>query len=127
MTMAPEIADIDDSAFRGDTVLFEITVSRQGQLANLAGGSYWCTGKWWRSSSTDTDALFQVTQVATAQGVITNPSPGVLHVVLTPAASAGLPARDSPVQIDMQWREPTGDVWTVASGVLTFRADVTRS
>jgi hypothetical protein len=123
----PEIAIIDDEAFRGDTVIFEITVTRQGQLANVSLGQWWCTGKWWRNSTSDTDALFQLTATPTAQGAITNPSPGVLRVHLKSAASATLPPLDSPVQIDVQWQEPSGDVWTVASGTLTFRADVTRS
>ena len=125
--MPPEIAVIDDTAFRGDTVEFEITVVKQNAPADLTDGHWWCTGKWWRSSTSDTDALFQVTETPTAQGVITSPAAGVLHVKLEPAASAGLPARDSPVQIDVQWEEATGEVWTVASGTLTFLADVTRS
>ncbi|HEY1292945.1 MAG TPA: hypothetical protein VGJ60_07700 [Chloroflexota bacterium] len=125
--LPPEIAEIDDACFRGDTVVFEITVARQGALADLSEGQWWCTGKWWRNAVDDTEALFQVTQLGSDQGVITNPSPGVLRVQLTPAASAVLPPLDSPVQIDVQWREPTGEVWTVASGTLTFRADVTRS
>src|SRR5262245_45104098 len=125
--MPPDIALIDDQAFRGDTVLFEITVVRQGELADLSGGHWWCTGKWWRSSTDDSDAIFQVSADMNAQGVITNPSQGVLHIKLSPGASNSLPALDSPVQIDVQWQDTLGDVWTVASGTLTFRADVTRS
>lgn len=125
--MPPEIAIIDDTAFRGDTVLFEITVIRQGEYADVSQGEWFCTGKWWRSSTDDQDAIFQVTSAVNAAGVITNPALGVLHVRLNPAASASLPGADSPVQIDVQWHEPTGEVWTVASGTLTFLADVTRS
>lgn len=123
----PAIAIINDEAFRGDTVVFELTVVRQNALADLSQGQWWCTGKWFRDSVSDADALFQVSATPTTQGSITNPSAGVLHITLTPAASSALPAQDSPVQMDVQWREPTGEVWTIASGTLTFRADVTRA
>jgi hypothetical protein len=113
--------------FRGDTVAFQITVLQQGQLADLSSSHYWCTGKWFRDSIDDAEALFQVDETDNAMGMITNPSQGVLQVQLTPAASAALPPLDSPVQIDVQWNPPTGEVWTVASGTLTFLADVTRS
>jgi hypothetical protein len=125
--LPPEIAEIDDSGFRGDTVLFEIQVVRQGQLADVSSGQWWCTGKWFRDSIDDSDVIFQVTGTMSIQGIITNPGAGILHIKLTPDASASLPPRDSPVQVDVQWRESNGDVWTVASGTLTFRADVTRS
>lgn len=120
-----QIAQIKETAFRGDSIEFEVTVAKNGAPADLGQGHYWCTGKWYRDDD-DAAALFQITEVDTPSGVITNPAPGILHVHLRPIASSTLPT-GSPVQIDVQWQDPALDIWTVASGAIVFKGDVTRT
>jgi hypothetical protein len=129
--LPPSIATIRDTAFRGDTVLFELTVYQQGTLVDFSQGHLWCTGRWLRQFVDDqSNILFQVTESPSLQGQVVATGPGTVRVRLAPAASVQLPPYDSPVQIDVQWWQPVGadgDVWTIGSGTLTFLADVTRS
>lgn len=120
------LAQIDDEAFRGDTLEFEVAVAREGTPVNFGtlGTRLWCTGKK-RRTDPDTSADFQVTEVQSDQGWVRQTATGTLLVTLTPAAT--WPLRGA-IQVDVQYMDPSDESeWTVASGQFNFLLDVTRT
>lgn len=119
------IAIINEEAFRGDTVTFDVTnIKKGGAAVDFTGCSFWCTGKRSRGLA-DAAAVFQVTGTLNAQGQVTAPESGKLSVKLLPAATSTLPAARTELQIDVQYKDLLNDVWTVASGILMIEPDVT--
>jgi hypothetical protein len=138
------IAIIAETAFRGDTVLLDITVRKAGVLADVSLSNFAATAKRSRANP-DSAAVFQLTatntgpnswtQACSALGVVqapgslgslTSPTLGVIHVRIAPLATAGLTAGvDADLQFDLEYSEPSGDVWTVGSGDILFTGEVT--
>lgn len=121
------IATIAEQAYRGDTVTFDVINIKRGGVTvpfTAGGYSFWCTGK--RAvTAADVDAVFQVTGTVGAKGSVTAPIDGKLSVKLLPPATSALAPVVTDLQVDVQYKDPAGDVWTVASGVLTILPDVT--
>lgn len=89
-------------------------------------GELWCTAKRLAHLSLpgDTSKLFQVTKSGGGI-VVTDAAQGRFKVVLTPAITSLLPADQ--IYVDLQGLDDTGKVRTLATGVFTVKADVTRA
>lgn len=108
---------------RGDTKVLTITVTRDGQPYDLTGHTLWLTAK---RTPTDADsaAVFQLS--TTAGGItITNAAGGVARAEIAPTHTESLPAVVNRLVYDVQIADGTGGVYTVASGELVVRPDVT--
>jgi len=110
--------------FRGDSLRFAVTVTREGAPVDLTGGKMWMTAK---RSPADADALavFQVSSPADGI-VITHADAGLAEITIPPAATNSLTAVTRLVY-DIQLLEAVGLVTTLETGYLTVNVDVTRA
>ena len=109
---------------RGDTKTFEFTVTKERTKAvwNLASHTAWFTAKR-KITDLDAEAVFQKTSAA---GDITFPDAanGRLDVKVEPADTSSL-TKDEVLLWDLQIKDASSNVYTVASGTLRVSRDVT--
>lgn len=119
---APDFSDFKLRRVAGDTVKLDVAVTRNGSAVSLVGASLWCTGKT-ATSLADSAAAFQKTIGA---GItVTNAAGGLATVVIAAADTVGI-LTQTDLFVDIQLLESSGDVTTVAAGVLSVYPGVTR-
>jgi hypothetical protein len=107
------------SMFRGNTMVFDFSITLGGNPFDLTGAGLWFTAK---TSPAATAVVFQktlgtgITVTDAAQGT------GVIH--LEPGDTSGLPSRQVPLYFDLEI-EVAGAVYTVAAERLVVEPDVT--
>lgn len=109
---------------RGDTAIFTMTVNAySGAYLDLTGAEVWFTAKYgW--NDTDDEAVFQKT---VGDGVtITDPTNGEIEIQLEQADTATI-VDSVRLRYDVQVRDVSGGIYTVASGLLKVVPDVTRT
>lgn len=112
----------DLSIVRGDTVLIDLTVTRDGAPVSLSGASLWWTAK---RRTSDADAAAVIAKTTAAGITVTDAPGGKARVTITAAETAAL--TDTLLYWDAQVRETSGTVSTVASGQVAIAPDVTRA
>jgi hypothetical protein len=123
------VATIAEEAFRGETIVFEVTVIRDGVLEPFDSNTYtmWCTAKRSRTH-TDAQAVFQITDLAGPLGGISVSAPGVLRVQINPAATDVLSLHDTRLQMDVKFQLPDGiSEFVAASGEMLIKVGVTNA
>lgn len=111
-------------ATRGDSETYLLTITEDAAPLDLTSAEIWMTVKK-RFGDTDDLAVFQKT---TADGItITDGVGGLATVQLSPADTAGLPARRVQLLYDVQVKVLDGRVLTPIAGTLTVEPDVTLS
>jgi hypothetical protein len=110
----------DLDAVRGDTNLYDGTVTRDGAPLPLDGCTLKLTVKR-NELDVDADSVFQL--VAGEGITITNAANGLYAVEIEPALTLGLPERA--FHYDVQLTEPAGRVTTIVTGLLRLAGDVT--
>jgi hypothetical protein len=109
---------------RGDTVLFNIQITKNSVAFPLSGCELWFTGKYAYSDG-DIAAVFQKT---IGDGItITSALAGQATMALSPADTDSLPDVKTLLLYDVQLKDANDLVYTVASGSLVVTPDVTRS
>lgn len=123
--MADPFSDFKQQVARGDTVLFDATITRPpgGPPVSLASATLVCTGRRTLEEPA-ADAVFRLTL---GDGiVVTNPTAGQCRVTIPADATAGLP--DWPALfVDLELTESDGRVSTPLRGRLVLSPDVSRS
>ena len=109
---------------RGDDRTFTAVAELDGAAQNITGWSIWVTGK----AALDNDALDAAAlfQYSIGAGVtVTNAATGTWSWTLAGADTDALTA-DTTINVDIQYKNAAGAVWTAATGKLTFYREVTR-
>src|SRR5690242_14420560 len=122
-------ASTDDPIARGDTIKFDVAITRSGNAVDLTGATFKVTGRHTPDESSDLTAIFQKT---IGSGVtVTSAAGGTIRVQLDPADTANLSVSLSTyekiIYVDVQMVESDGTVSTVARGTLTIVSDITRT
>lgn len=118
----PNRADIP--FWRGDGLVFDVTVTSEGAAVDLSTYDIWCTGKRALSES-DADAVFQVTKTA-GDIVISGAGNNVATITVPASDTVGLTVPLT-LYYDVQIKAPAGQPITVAWGQLAIGQDVTRA
>lgn len=107
----------------GDTHTIEIVLEEEGQPIPLTGLNAEFTAK---INKTDADNALTNISKSLGSGIeFTDPDNGVLLVTLSPSDTDWL-EKDTAFFWDVQLDDGPEDVFTVASGTVTFTADVTQ-
>lgn len=115
-------------ATRGDTAIFDVTVTRfnpvteEDEIVNLTGAKAWFTVKRNRND-VDANAVVQRNSELNPSEVLITPVQGLIQVTLLPADTQDL--KDRWLRYDVQVKEASGVVTTVASGRLELIHDAT--
>jgi hypothetical protein len=112
---------------RGDSAEWEFPVLKaDGTAQDITGCSFRFTVKG-RVDDLDDDAVISAT-TANGKCVITNAAAGLMEVRLVPADTDALAVYPPTVLLwDLQVRDAASKVWTVASGKLLVRPDISRT
>lgn len=118
--------DFTFTIFRGDDRSITIAaLQADGVTAqNITGWALWFTGKL-AIADADVAAVFQRT-VAGGGITITNAVGGLATVTLVPANTDSL-TQDTTLFCDLQGKDGSGKIYTLATGKLVVQAEVTRS
>ena len=110
--------------YRGDTAEFRVTaLDIDGNPLNLTGASAWFTAKR-TTSDDDNSAVFQKT---VGNGItIIDAINGIMLVRLAEADTSSIAGKEY-LEYDLQVKDTSNGVWTVARGSLLVLADVTRT
>jgi len=112
---------------RGNTASFLITaVDSTGQPLDLTGAGLWFTVKK-RLSDSDVDAVIQKTTDGGGITVSDNPMSGLATIAIDPDDTSGLSTLGQTLHWDLQIVGNTGDIYTLAIGLLRVVPDVTES
>jgi len=108
--------------YRGDTAEFRVTAKDiDGNPLNLTGASAWFTAKL-STVDPDTSAVFQK---SVGDGItVTDATGGIMMIRLAEDDTSSLSGK-TVLQYDVQVRDTSNGVWTVARGTLLVEADVT--
>lgn len=111
-------------AHLGDTVLFDLAITRDGLPVDLTGATLWFTAK--RSpADVDADAVFQK---STGSGIsVSDAAGGLARVTVAPTDTSTLSNTDQTLECDVQLKEADGTVTTVARGQLILIPQITRA
>lgn len=109
---------------RGDTNIFEATVTIAAVPLDISGYDIWCTAKY-NKNDTDLQALFQVTKAAGAI-VVGGADNNVATITIAANLTSPL-TQDTKVFYDVQIESPGGVITTVAEGTMVITRDVTRA
>lgn len=103
---------------RGDQYVFDVQVVKDGLEVDITDAAIKFTAAWPKDRVT----LFQLT---VGNGIVkTEPTRGIFQVTISPAMTSGLPRRTMPFLFDIEVTLASGGPYTVASGVLLIREDV---
>lgn len=123
--MADPFSDFKQPAVRGDTIVFDATITRPpgGPPVSLASATLVCTGR----RTLEEPAADAVFRLMLGDGiVVTNPTAGQCRVTIPPDATSGL--SDWPaLYVDLEVTEADGRVSTPLRGRLMLTPDVSRS
>jgi hypothetical protein len=108
-------------AYRGDTVPFDITVTLSGAPYDLTGTTLFFTLKR-RAAALDAAAL--ISKQTGTDIAIVNAAAGTARLVLSPTDTAA-PPLNVELYFDLQLKTTAGDIYTIASGAITFLQDIT--
>lgn len=110
---------------RGDSYSLPFAVTdSSGNAVNLTGYSGWFTVKH-STSDTDGSAIMQLT---VGNGVtVPSPTDGTGTIDIASSNWSGYTAPKNPVYWDLQFKASTGEVYTVDSGRIWVKQDVTLS
>lgn len=108
---------------RGDTPIFDIVVTDiNGDAVNLTSAYIWFTAKH-NFGDTDETAVFQKT---VGDGIyLSNPTLGQMEVQLA-SVDTEMIVDKTRLKYDVQIKDISGSIYTVASGLLSVEPDVTR-
>lgn len=112
------------TAYRGDTILLLVTVTREGDPVSLDGASMWFTAK---TDLALTDGASGVIQKTVGDGITVTDSDGGLALVTIDPSDTNDLSGSVVYQCDVQTEEASGILSTAARGTLTILLDVTRS
>src|SRR3712207_2587147 len=117
--------DFDLTIRRGDTKEWDLTVTRNGVAENITGWSVWFTAKD-NIRKADSDAKVRLT---VGSGItITNGAGAIARSRMAPSVTASMIlTQDLVLTADVQVKNGAGDVYTLLTGRLTIKPDVTRS
>jgi|SRR5579872_155588 len=122
-----DYSDFSLSFTRGDTHLFRFTVVDKltGVVQNITTWQkFWVTGKLHLSDS-DANAVFELTL---GSGIaLIDPSHGLAEVTISPTNTASLDFRKYTLFGDIQGKDTTGNIWTLAKGTFVITSDVTQA
>ena len=105
--------------FRGNTMVFDFSITLGGNSVDLTGAGIWFTAK------TSPGASNVVFQKAVGSGItVTDAASGAGLIELVPDDTQGLGARTVRLYFDLEV-EIAGAVYTVAAGRLVVEPDVT--
>lgn len=108
---------------RGDTLIFDVTITRSGTPVDITNAAVWCTAKR-RTADADSGAVFQLRE---GSGITkTNPTQGVARCTVAPSDTSSL-ASETVLVYDVQIRESNGVVSTVVQANIFVGEDVTRA
>jgi hypothetical protein len=108
--------------YRGDTVVFNMLVTKSAVAFSLTGCEIWFTGKY-AYKDEDSVAVFQKT---IGDGItVTNALAGRGSLALTASDTEDLPPVKTLLLWDVQIKDANGMIYTVASGSLVVMPDVT--
>lgn len=107
---------------RGNTVPITVVITVDGAPYDLTGCTLFFTGKT-DLSQADDDALFEK---ETGNGITHINIPEGRAKIVLPAAETYDAPIDETIYCDIQLKTADGEIYTVASGKLTFLEDVTR-
>jgi hypothetical protein len=109
---------------RGDTNVFEATVTLLGAPLDISAYDIWCTAKY-NKNDTDLEALFQVTKALGAI-VVMGANNNIAQITIAASLTIAL-TQDVRVFYDVQIKSPAGTITTVAEGTMLISKDVTRA
>lgn len=115
--------DFNDTMFRGDEQPFTITVTKNGTPLDVTDCVFWMTAK-----ANLSDPPWRVIFSAGSENgrvTLTNPSGGIVTITLASEDTANVNA-EVVAFCDVQVRDTTGAVTTIATGKLTILLDVTQ-
>lgn len=113
----------DFTIYRGDTVSLNITITASGEAYNLTGKSMWFTAK--TSYAVADPGTFQKT---IGNGItIVSAANGRATIVISPSDTNSLGNSKTALVYDVQVKDASGNIYTVASGNLIVVPDVTRA
>lgn len=105
---------------RGDTYKFDVEVLSQGAAFNCNGGTLVMTAK-----VNPSDATPVFTRSSAGSGISwTNQASGQARVTIAGANTSGLANVSTALRYDLQLTTATGEVYTVAQGVLYIRPEI---
>jgi hypothetical protein len=114
----------DFTLSRGDTIKLNVAVTASGSVYSLVGSSMWFTAKY-SYSDPDSSAVFQKT---IGSGItLTDAVNGKATVLILPTDTSGLANAKVMLVYDLQVKDASGNIYTVARGNLIFLPDVTLS
>lgn len=109
---------------RGDTNVFDATVTLDSVPLNISAYDIWCTAKY-SKDDLDINALFQVTKAAGAI-VVTGADNNIARITVAANLTTALTS-DVRVFYDVQIKSASGQITTVADGSMVISKDVTRA
>lgn len=114
----------DIKGVRGDTNVYNIVVLRQDNPVDLTGAKAWFTAKRQRTDL-DVDAIILLD--SDGGGInIYDPLSGRLQVVVPPSDTESLDEEEV-LYYDVQLKEASGVITTIASGKIAITLDITRA
>lgn len=111
---------------RGDTKVVQFRVKQNALAVNIsAWQKFWFTAKF---NVQDPDGS-AVMQLATGGGGITlaDAVNGLLQITIQPANTSALAEQDYGLFADLQGKDPSGNIFTLARGVLAVAPEVTQA
>ena len=130
MADTSEFIDFNRTMTRGDTHYILWSVVNSSDLSPIditTDLEYWLTGKI-RLSDTDMQAVFQLTDQGVGPPITrTSLNPGKCQAIIPTGATTGLPNHDTLVYVDIQRKDASGHIFTLARGTILVEAEVTVS
>lgn len=125
MAITFKLPEANDTIFRGDTVVIQMTITEDDIPMNLTGYSVWFTMK---KVITDADAATGAIQKTVGSGIVLlDTVNGLIEITIAPGDTApndGVQKYEADVQIK---HTASGKIETVARGTITFEPDITRA
>lgn len=123
MAIIASLPESGDVWFAGDTHSIEVTVTEGGTPIPLTGLNAEFTAK---LNKSDADNALTNIRKSLGSGIqFTDPDNGVLLITIDPDDTEGL-EKDTTFVWDVQLDDGPDDVFTAASGTMTFTVDVTK-
>lgn len=117
----PDYEDFDEEITRGDTHRFRFTVSVGGVAQDI---TTW-TNFWFTARTRHTDTTAVITRTLGSGITLVTPASGIAQVEILPANTSSMDNRKQVLYADIQGKDATGGVWTLARGTLTVLPEIT--